>query len=386
MSGSSETRVNSESRIKPWNGRIAVVIHIYYLDLAEEIIDYLKNIPMNFDLFISCKKSARQEIQKMVREAFPQKNITIHEVENKGFDIAPFLIEFKEQLMFYDVVCKLHGKKSSHWKDTNIWRRYLFNNLVGDPAIIREIVAEFQKNSSLGLVFPDNYPSLEKWLGWENNYQTATSLFDRYGIRWAEDLFFDFPAGCMFWFRPQALKPLFDSGFTYEQFGSAPRTDGMLAHAIERIPLFVVKKEGYTWKKVIFSFGGEKSQNTPLLTLNPYTWKKVIFGFGGEKSQNTPCSTPNSIKKITNFGRIAVIIHLYYVDLLDELVFYLKNIPCQFDVFISMPSGNKEMTRNLIGKHFPDAYCEIAEVENVGFDIYPFTCLFSYRYRITILS
>ena len=36
--------------------KLAVVLHIYYTDLTNEFVNYLKNIPFNFDLYVSIIK------------------------------------------------------------------------------------------------------------------------------------------------------------------------------------------------------------------------------------------------------------------------------------------------------------------------------------------
>ena len=54
------------------------------------------------------------------------------------------------------------------------------------------------------------------------------------------------PLGTMFWFRPQALKRLFDYGWKYEDFPEEPNgTDGTILHAIERGYGLVTQYEGY---------------------------------------------------------------------------------------------------------------------------------------------
>ncbi len=50
----------------------------------------------------------------------------------------------------------------------------------------------------------------------------------------------------MFWFRPEALKPLFDAGWGYDSFPPEPNNiDGTLLHAIERAYAYVAQGSGY---------------------------------------------------------------------------------------------------------------------------------------------
>ena len=56
-----------------------------------------------------------------------------------------------------------------------------------------------------------------------------------------------FPVGNMFWFRPGALRPLLESNIDYKDFPEEPiPNDGTLAHAVERILLYVAQHEGYS--------------------------------------------------------------------------------------------------------------------------------------------
>lgn len=50
----------------------------------------------------------------------------------------------------------------------------------------------------------------------------------------------------MFWFRPKALRPLFDHDWKYEDFPKEPNeTDGTILHAIERLYGFTAQDQGY---------------------------------------------------------------------------------------------------------------------------------------------
>ena len=64
----------------------------------------------------------------------------------------------------------------------------------------------------------------------------------------------EYPAGSMFWFRPQALEPFFSLNLNLNQFEkqSEKKIDGTLAHAIERLFLDVVEKAGFAHRKVLF--------------------------------------------------------------------------------------------------------------------------------------
>jgi len=65
------------------------------------------------------------------------------------------------------------------------------------------------------------------------------------------DNILDITSGSMFWVRPAALKPLLDLNLSIDHFPAEyGQLDGTLAHAIERLFLFVCEKAGFTWAKV----------------------------------------------------------------------------------------------------------------------------------------
>src|SRR5665647_3576068 len=59
---------------------------------------------------------------------------------------------------------------------------------------------------------------------------------------------FDFPIGNMFWARCDAIRPLFDAGFRWEEYPEEPvPIDGTMLHALERLTPFVASERGYRY-------------------------------------------------------------------------------------------------------------------------------------------
>lgn len=328
------------------NLKLAVILHLFYPDLAEEIISFLKNIPYQFDLFISTPREFKSQIESIFHILLPDFTIVVKGVENRGYDIAPFIIEFKDTFRRYDLVLKIHGKKSVHWKNKDVWRRYLMSNLLGSELVVRSIVNRFTEMPALGMLFPENFPRLGDWLRWGENFSGASQLLGKMDIHITENSAMEFPAGSMYWFRPAAIEPIFQLDQKYSDFNNSSTLDGTLAHAIERSVLFILNKTGYTWQKVC------------------YYDKNLIFSSNWVHLKN---------KK---FGKIAVIIHLFYIELLDEFIIHLKNIPYAFDIYISTQPHYRKTVEEQLRRHFPDVIIDVRGVENYGYDIYPFILVF----------
>lgn len=76
---------------------------------------------------------------------------------------------------------------------------------------------------------------------------------------------------------------------------------------------------------------------------------------------------PNSV------GKVAVHAHIYYADLTDEMIFYMNNIPVEFDCYVTTDSDTKSREiQNKIGKRLNACRWEVRVTPNVGRDVAPF--------------
>lgn len=252
--------------------KIAVVAHFFYADLAERIVGMLKNIPRDFDLYVSVPAKKFEAIQNLLRNTFPNKNILCKAVPNRGFDIAPFVCEFREFYGSYELILKLHAKKSPHRLWLRDWGEYLVKNLAGSQATVDAIFRMFEEDKTLGLVYPEVIASLKAQLKknpWHYDWDICVALGARLKLPPLEQNRLEFPAGSMFWFRPEALAPLFEMELAVADFqgGRTIRRHGTLAHAIEKLFLLIAKKQGKSSRAVCF----EPFQTSPTRSL----WQRV---------------------------------------------------------------------------------------------------------------
>ena len=66
---------------------------------------------------------------------------------------------------------------------------------------------------------------------------------------------------------------------------------------------------------------------------------------------------------------IAIILHIYYVELWQIFAEKLKKLNTKFDLYITLTKGNQDITDDIL-KSFPDA--KIYTYINKGMDIGPF--------------
>ena len=231
--------------------RVAAIIHIFYPELAEEIKNLLYNIPAKVDVYISTVNDEKKSALEKIFADFKGGNVTIKIFQNRGRDIAPAFIGFKDIYKNYDLCLHLHSKKSSHATYKLFgWRESLYHNLLGSKEIVSGIF-QIMENPRVGIVFPQYFQQIRRSINWGENYFIAKKFLSTLGIEIDTHNLLEFPAGSMFWFKPKSLLPIFESGLTFEDFPvELGQTDGTLAHAIERSFLYIAESTGYSWVKV----------------------------------------------------------------------------------------------------------------------------------------
>ncbi|MBB4862987.1 putative HAD superfamily hydrolase [Pseudomonas nitritireducens] len=228
-------------------GRIAIHLHMYYSDLAEEFRSYLSHMPFPYDLYVSVKDEVGLRACKAQFANLPQQGtLQVEIVPNRGRDIAPMFCQFGAVLQQYDYLLHLHSKKSLFNNGaTDGWREYLCQSLAGSERQIRSI---FQLLSSrqAGIVYPQNFERLHYVANtWLANRAMGHQWCQRLGISDIPESYFHFPAGSMFWASREALAPLFAAGISLDDFAEeAGQTDGTFAHCLERLLVLTSRSQG----------------------------------------------------------------------------------------------------------------------------------------------
>lgn len=212
---------------------LAVVVHLYHVDLADEISDYLDNIVVPVDVFVSVKNVEDYFRAKRVFDK-RERRVLLYVHENIGRDVGPFFSLLNSGLLArYLCVCKIHSKKSVYSAKGQAWRDSLFNSLLGSSYRVLRIAESFRKNAACGIIGPeDAFVTHARF--WGGNESRLRSLAARLGIP-DEQVSLGFFAGTMFWFRPAALDGLRALDIQISDFEpEAGQRDATLAHVIER--------------------------------------------------------------------------------------------------------------------------------------------------------
>ena len=235
-------------------------LHIYYTDVFSNLAGDFMRCNLKPDFFITTdSKQKKAEIETIV-EGFDGK-MNVAEVTvfgNRGRDIYPWFF-ISEKLKKYDIAAHLHTKKSLYKEQQWIgksWMNHITKTMVL-PA--DEIEETFRLNKDIGIIIPD-VPGVLKGRVFGNHKKNSRhlhSLWKRMNLprmlQLPENInYMIFPYGNMYWYRPKALQPLFDLQLKREDFPAEPiPPDGTIAHALERLPVYISWAMGYDYRVVL---------------------------------------------------------------------------------------------------------------------------------------
>lgn len=247
----SKYHVNFREKIE----NTAVIIHIYYSDILESVVSYIKEIPKEIDIYITTSVEANIPIIHQIFTENGIENYQIVKVENRGRDCSALLVGCRDIIKKYRYLCFLHDKKTSGNNGActvgEVFMESLFENLIGSEAYIHNVYYLLEHNSFLGIVAPPmplhgQYFCLKE-NAWTCCYDKTVELAERIKLKSKMDYNKPpFILSTSFWCRTEALEPLWSYPFSYEDFVEEPMPeDGTISHAIERILPYVAQHQGF---------------------------------------------------------------------------------------------------------------------------------------------
>jgi len=239
--------------------KVLAVAHIFYADMAEEILQRLSVLPKGYYLVATTSNEENQAQIRAVMERYGVEGEVRVVASNRGRDIGAFLVDCNDVLASgkWDIVVKIHSKKSvqDDYNAAQLFKTHLYDNLLNSRAHVANILAEFAAHPSLGMVLAPlphmGYPTMGH--AWFTNREPAQAVAKRLGINVPFDK--DMPLatyGSMFIARPQALTKLVNAGFKPENFPvEGGYKDGSLAHVLERLMAYAALSEGFYVRPVL---------------------------------------------------------------------------------------------------------------------------------------
>jgi lipopolysaccharide biosynthesis protein len=227
---------------------IFIHVHIFYFDLWPELKACIKNFAKYpYELFVTMVDD-NPVLKEDILKTFTNAKIKI--VENKGYDIAPFIYTLSQiDIDKYSYIVKLHTKRNMPENSTlqdfdlsgNKWRKYLLHPFSSKDNV-NKCLECFSKNPKLGMI--GDYHLIMKDECDQKARNTAQQYVEQLGFNVKN---FGFIAGTMFICRAELLKPLQKLNFKFESFETADAThrSSTLAHALERLFGILILAEGF---------------------------------------------------------------------------------------------------------------------------------------------
>lgn len=243
------TSINRDVSLNKKKVTIAVHLHLYYEELLEEFLVYFSHIPEPFDLYISCKEGCdNKRISEKVKMNSHINKVVVRECINRGRDLAPFYVLFRNELQEYEYLLHVHTKKSLYTgEDKQEWRHWALDGVLKDEKSVVQCLKSLRDAEPRGgLVFGEMVSSLPIMaLHWLRNSENGRNILSRMHMTMDGHMLF-YPVGSFFWAKRNAIQPLFDLKLSYQDFEEeCGQIDGTLAHALERVIACVVQQRGY---------------------------------------------------------------------------------------------------------------------------------------------
>lgn len=251
---------------------LALIAHIYYPELAGNLALYASALPEGTDFYISVSDRKALEAADHAFAALKKEHAAvIRMTENRGRDLMPFLVLWRDVLFRYDVILKVHDKKVPQLPMLSTgrsWEKMCFECLMPARNFVLNVLDLFAENPRLGLLTPpppvhaEYYPTIGHG-EWGDNFETTLRLAEELQIRVPIEQSMEpvAPFGSECYLRTAALRTLFAKEWMPEDFPEEPiAADATFLHAIERVIPFAVQNDGYysgwimsdKWAPVIF--------------------------------------------------------------------------------------------------------------------------------------
>lgn len=235
--------------------RALVIFSLKYMERLYNLQSYIRSIPSFVDVLLVT--TPKESFDIVYQQFLPILGDRLRVVlaENRGRDLSALLVAAAPYTKGYDYIGFCHDKGPHKGKPTTLARDFqelLVENTIGSSAYVENVLNLLENHPEVGLLAPPPY-QVGDYFGdfadrcWGHSFEQTRKLAKRLNLKvdissnkWPLAL------GTAFWCRRDALAPLFDYPWTYDDFPpeSLP-LDGAIVHGIERIFPFVAQQQGY---------------------------------------------------------------------------------------------------------------------------------------------
>ncbi|MEM0922300.1 MAG: rhamnan synthesis F family protein [Pseudomonadota bacterium] len=236
-------------------GKIAIFAHIFYAEMTDEFVERVLLIPGNPDFYATTSQVEHKlEIERRVRELGFEGFLEIRVVEqNRGRDMSSLFISFRDVVLSgeYGLCLRLHSKRTPQMSAQIgvSFKDHLLDNLAPSPGYLHRLFDILEAEPNIGVVIPPTVHIAYGTLGhsWFANRPGLVRLAAEMGLTVPFDTHTPVAAyGTMYWFRPEALRRMFERKWKWEEFNPEPHhVDGGLAHIQERLICYCAQQDKF---------------------------------------------------------------------------------------------------------------------------------------------
>ena len=213
--------------------KLAVVLHIYYLDVAERALRQLFwSANRKFTLWITVSSERRPQVEALVDRYWPEAKI--REFDNTGMDVLPFLRVLPELVEGgHTAVVKLHTKRGADAASA-VWGGALLDEMCREP-VLDAVDRSFRQHPGLDVIGLAPFYLSARKLSFGNESLVRALISEVPGMS-EPPADWGFFAGTMFAARTENLLPLASWAIdNAHRFASEYQSDGLWEHALERV-------------------------------------------------------------------------------------------------------------------------------------------------------
>ncbi len=233
--------------------KIAIHFHVFYTDLIEEIYKHVSSIKNPITLFITVVNDKDKEfVSDFFNTHKTSFEVRIIKTENRGRDIYPFYKALHDCYKDFEIIAHFHTKRSLHTSYGDIWRKYIYNNLIGTNHLFDNIIDYMISHKTTGFISTpivpiksiiySYYDFLENKIDCKDAINNSLKVFgidtgDVYAVPYNKD----FPCGNMFIARRDAIQQFLSAELSDNDFPAEEgQLSGTLQHYVELIWSYMV--------------------------------------------------------------------------------------------------------------------------------------------------
>ena len=230
----------------------ALLVHGFYLECLEEMLEPLVSIQdgqgslKGLDLYVSTPLAQLPQAVLLLQR-MGWKRVQVFGVENRGRDIAPFLLHLLPAAVGggHQFFVKVHTKRSPHLTEGQRWADHLKNSLF-TPEALQHCQNLLIADPEIGLLAPAG-SCVPLALHIDRNYTQIAAYQESFRVEGAWLLDQNYIAGSMMAGRIETIAPWIEMVHSLSDFEvERGQTDGTMAHALERTLCLDLQARGGT--------------------------------------------------------------------------------------------------------------------------------------------